>query len=112
MTASSITLDSPLPVISFRRALVVLLVFNVMDALFTLGWIDAGLASEANPLMETALSHGAEFFIGSKLALVSLGSAILWRHAGLPLARLAALPVLVLYAAVVGAHLGTAIHLL
>lgn len=96
--------------LSFRRALLVLLVFNVMDALFTLGWIEAGLALEANPLMDTALRYGAEVFLGSKLALVSLGCVILWRHAGLPLARLAAVPVLVLYSAVVGTHLGTALH--
>lgn len=55
------------------------LVLNLADALFTLIYIHAGLASEANPLMVSALGGGAVGFMLVKLALVSLGVTLLFR---------------------------------
>jgi hypothetical protein len=55
------------------------LVLNLADALFTLIYIHAGLATEANPIMDQALTHGPVGFMAFKLALVSLGVLLLFR---------------------------------
>ena len=62
-----------------------LLVLNLLDALFTLVWVRAGLAREANALMRDLVNDHAVLFVVTKLSLVSLGSLLLWRwrtHAG------------------------------
>lgn len=56
-----------------------LLVFNLVDALCTLGVVHVGAATEANPLMDLLLRGGPLTFMVGKLALVSLGVALLWR---------------------------------
>jgi hypothetical protein len=62
------------------------LVLNLLDALFTLLWVSAGLATEANVLLET-LAHGHPvLFVTVKLGLVSLGSILLWWRRDRPLA--------------------------
>ena len=61
------------------------LVMNLLDAIFTLFWVRAGLAREANVLMRDLVNEHAVLFVVAKLSLVSLGSLILWRrraHAG------------------------------
>ena len=59
---------------------------NLLDAMFTLVWINAGLAREANPLLdEIVLEHPVVFSI-VKLSLVALGSLVLWRYRLRPLA--------------------------
>ncbi len=55
------------------------LVLNLADGLFTLAYVHAGLASEANPLMDQALGGGPVGFMMVKLALVSLGVLLLFR---------------------------------
>ncbi len=55
------------------------LVLNLADAVFTLLYLHAGLAAEANPLMDRALGGGAVGFMIVKLALVSLGVLLLFR---------------------------------
>ena len=56
-----------------------LLVLNLLDAIFTLVWIEAGVASEGNPFMDRAMAHGPVEFMAIKLALVSLCVGLLWR---------------------------------
>ena len=61
------------------------LVLNLLDAIFTLVWVRAGLAREANVLMRDLVNEHAVLFVVAKLSLVSLGSLILWKrrtHAG------------------------------
>jgi len=61
------------------------LVMNLLDAIFTLVWVRAGLAREANVLMRDLVNEHAVLFVVAKLSLVSLGSLILWQrraHAG------------------------------
>jgi hypothetical protein len=61
------------------------LVLNLLDAVFTLVWVRAGLAREANVLMRDLVNEHAVLFVVAKLGLVSLGSLVLWRrrtHAG------------------------------
>ena len=61
------------------------LVLNLFDAMFTLFWVRAGLAVEANALMRSLVNEHALLFVTIKLGLVSLGSWLLWQrreHAG------------------------------
>jgi hypothetical protein len=73
--------------VSWLRVVVVsLIVLNLLDAIFTLVWVEAGIAKEANLLLEGILSHSAIGFMLVKMALVSLGVLLLWRHRDRPLA--------------------------
>ena len=93
---------------SFEGGLAMVLVLNLLDAFFTLGWVHSGMASEANPLMAFALGQGTSIFVLSKVALVVLGVALLWRHREHRFARVALVPTALLYAGVAGTHLGVA----
>ena len=65
------------PYISLLAILVVVL--NIIDAVMTILYVRAGLASEANPLMAAALNHSALAFLVLKLSLVVLCVSFLWR---------------------------------
>ena len=56
-----------------------ILVLNLIDAVFTLAYTQAGLAVEGNPLMEVVLSRTPVGFVMVKMAIVSLGVLLLWR---------------------------------
>jgi hypothetical protein len=56
------------------------LVLNLLDALFTLVWVRAGLAREANVLIADLVTHNAVAFVLVKLGLVSAGSWLLWNR--------------------------------
>lgn len=62
------------------------LVLNLLDALFTLTWVMSGLASEANPFLHELVHRHPVSFVAAKLALVGLGSLLLWRLRSRPLA--------------------------
>lgn len=62
------------------------IVLNLVDAVLTVLWVQLGVAREANVLLEGVLDHSAVLFMVVKMALVSLGLAILWRHRTRPLA--------------------------
>ncbi len=79
------------------------LVLNLIDCIFTLAVVTAGLATEANPLMDVSLSWGTSFFVAIKLSLVSLGVGLLWRLRG----RVSAVFGLVLMA---GVYIAIATH--
>jgi hypothetical protein len=55
------------------------LVLNLADAIFTLFYLQIGVAREANPFMESALGHGPLGFMIVKLGLVSLCVLLLVR---------------------------------
>jgi len=55
-------------------------ILNLVDALFTLGFIELGAATEANPLMALLLASGPVTFMIGKLTLVSMGVLLLWRY--------------------------------
>jgi hypothetical protein len=54
-------------------------ILNLLDAVFTMLYTNAGYASEANPLMGVALASSTVLFVVAKLSLVSLGVLLLWR---------------------------------
>lgn len=63
--------------VTWAAGLVVVL--NMLDAVWTLTFIRIGAADEGNPLMDQALSWGPLRFMVAKLALVSLSVLLLWR---------------------------------
>lgn len=65
------------------------LVLNVVDAVLTLMWISAGMATEANPLLEPLVQNHPFSFVTAKLSMVSMGTLLLWRHRDRPLAVVA-----------------------
>lgn len=65
-----------LPLSLVAAAVVVL---NLADGMFTLAYLHAGVAAEANPVMRGALDHGPVGFMAIKLALVSLAVLLLFR---------------------------------
>jgi hypothetical protein len=95
---------------SFEAGLGALVVLNLADALFTLGWVEVGLATEANPVMAGAMTLGPGLFVLSKVALVTLATTLLYRNRSLLTARLALVPLALLYAFVGGGHVGFALY--
>jgi hypothetical protein len=94
---------------SFEIGLRALLVLNLLDATATYFWVHTGLASEANPLMAGAISLGPSAFLLSKVALVGLAVLLLWRNREEHGARMALVPLSLLYAFVAGGHIGFAL---
>jgi hypothetical protein len=96
---------------SFRNGIILLMIFNVIDALYTLAWIQNGLAVEANPIMDSALSIGPGTFILVKVLMVSLGLTLLWRLRETTFARMALIIPAVFYSAIIGTHIAHSIRL-
>ena len=91
---------------------VALLIFNLLDGLFTLAFLELGVAQELNPLMRAAWGVGPIFFMLSKLAVVDGGLIVLCVNRSAWLARVATVAGAVLYAAIVAYHLTFLWHLL
>lgn len=88
-----------------KGVVIAVLVLNGLDALFTLLWVRAGLAVEANSLMRDLVENNAFLFIATKLGLVSLGSLVLWRQRTHPIAVVAIFVVFLAYYFVLLYHL-------
>lgn len=91
---------------SFERALGLILVFNIVDAILTSLWVSSGIATEGNPVMDAAIQHGYGPFVLGKVALVGLGVGLLYRHRHERFARMALVPAALLYSFVMGNHFG------
>lgn len=87
--------------------LAIVLVFNFIDASLTLLAVHVGIAEEANPIMAAILSLGSVPFVVTKIGLVSLGVAMLWRMRRRPLAVFGSFAALCAYAFVMGYHVET-----
>src|SRR5262245_8597756 len=83
-----------------------ILVLNLIDGISTLALVTAGLAVEANPLMESALAQGPLTFMTAKITLVSLGILFLWRMRRHRFAAVSLIGSMVVYSAVVLYHVG------
>jgi hypothetical protein len=82
-----------------------LLVLNLIDAVFTLFWVNAGLAREANALMRDLVHHHPVLFVAVKLSLVALGSNLLWSRRENPAAVVAIFAMFFVYYLVLLYHL-------
>jgi hypothetical protein len=87
------------------------IVLNLLDAIWTLTFVEAGVAEEANPLMSSALGHGPLGFMIAKLALVSLSVMLLWRLRHRAGAALGLWSGVVTYTFVVAYHVSNAHYL-
>ena len=81
------------------------LVLNLADAIFTLVWVWAGLATEANALMAGLVERQPVVFVAAKLGLTSLGSILLWRLRRHPIAVVGIFGVFLVYYWVLIYHL-------
>jgi Domain of unknown function (DUF5658) len=86
----------------------VLLVLNLVDAVFTLFWVGSGFAREANALLEPLVLDHPLLFVGAKLALVSLGSLLMWHWRERPAAVVGLFAAFLVYYLVLLHHLSYA----
>ena len=84
----------------------VVLVLNLLDAVFTLIWVNAGLARESNPLLQEVLRGQPVAFAMAKVCLVGLGSLLLWRNRERPLAVVGIFLVFLAYYLILLYHVG------
>ena len=89
-----------------------ILVLNVLDAVFTLYWINAGLAEEANVLLRYLVEHYPSLFIIVKFSLVLAGSYILWRFRHNKYAVIGIFLAFIVYYALLIYHISYFSHLL
>jgi Domain of unknown function (DUF5658) len=61
-------------------AAILLIALNILDALFTLIYVDSGVATEANPVMRALLAVGPSAFLLAKISVVSASVYLLWRY--------------------------------
>lgn len=90
---------------------VTVLLLNLLDALFTLAFLQFDLAEEANPLMSFAYHSSPVGFVLLKLAMVQAGILILHRNRRLAVAQYALNAVAAVYVGIVSYHLAFATHL-
>jgi hypothetical protein len=82
-----------------------IVVFNLLDGMLTLTAVQAGAATEANPLMDMTLAWGGIWFILVKVALVSLGVTLLWGRRGFRIASISLIALCLFYGGVVAYQL-------
>jgi len=78
---------------------------SICDALFTLSWIKFGIANEANPILDYALSLGDLYFLASKISLTLLGCFLLFRVRHRKLAKNTIIFIALVYFALTVYHL-------
>lgn len=87
-----------------------LLLLNLTDGLFTLTFLQLGVAEELNPLMRVAYERSPLLFMGFKLAIVGTGVALLCAHREHRTAQWALRAGLALYALINVYHLAFLVH--
>jgi hypothetical protein len=92
-------------------ASVALLMLNLMDGLFTLLFLQLGVAEELNPLMRVAYEQSPLVFMFSKLVIVNAGLWLLCLHRRLKASRIAIRAGAVVYGIIVVYHLAFLTHL-
>ena len=90
---------------TITRSSAALLFFNLLDGLFTLLFLQLGVAEEANPLMRWAYEGSPLWFMVTKLTAVHFGVMLLALHRHSNAARHALRAGAALYAAIVAYHL-------
>ena len=100
-----LALASPRQLRWLEWIIVAVIFLNLADAIFTLAWVRAGLATEANVLLKSLVEEHAVIFVVVKFALVSLGSYLLWGYRGHPLAVVGLFSVFIAYYIILLHHL-------
>jgi cytochrome bd-type quinol oxidase subunit 2 len=95
-----------------RWAASIVIVLNMLDAVWTLTFVRIGAANEGNPLMDQALEHGPLWFMLAKLTLVSLSVMLLWRLRHRRSATVGLFSAALTYLVICGYHVSQAHHLL
>jgi hypothetical protein len=83
----------------------ILFMLNAIDAVATVTWISAGLATEANPLMAPLIELHPAVFVATKLTLVGLCSYLLWQHREHRFSLVATIGLVSVYYALIAYHL-------
>ncbi len=81
------------------------IVLNLLDLLFTLIWVGAGHAEEANLLLVSLVREHPVAFVLTKISLVSLGSYLLWKYRAHALAVIGIFSIFMVYYFVLLYHL-------
>ena len=81
------------------------IVLNLLDLLFTLVWVGAGHAEEANLLLVNLVREHPVAFVLTKISLVSLGSYLLWKYRAHALAVVGIFSIFMVYYFVLLYHL-------
>ena len=63
---------------SKKIILSIILLMNLADLVFTIGFVEGGYATEANPFMAFLIEKSPLIFAVGKISLVSFGVALLW----------------------------------
>ena len=90
---------------NIKPLLYLIFIANLLDAYFTLGWINTGVATEANPLMAFLLDLGPVWFLSGKIGAVTLACLILLYCKHLRAAKVVLIIANILYLAILGIHL-------
>jgi hypothetical protein len=90
---------------------IAILLLNLVDALFTLAFLQFNLAEEANPLMNFVYRLSPVGFVLLKLTMVQGGILILHHFRRLPIAHRAMNAMAAVYVAIVSYHVTFATHL-
>jgi hypothetical protein len=93
------------------RALALLILGNLMDALFTYLFLQMNVVAEANPLMAWAYDSSPLSFMLLKISCVQLGVLVLWLQRHVPAAQIAIRAAAGLYLAVIAYHFSLMVQL-
>ena len=89
-----------------------IIVLNILDAIFTLFWVNAGLAKEANVLMRYLVHNHPVLFVIVKSGLVLAGTYILWRNRFNRYAVLGMFIIFIIYYALLLHHISFSSHIM
>jgi len=84
-----------------------LFALNLLDALLTIVWVRAGVATEGNQLMASLLDVGNAPFLIVKIAIGAVAAVVLYRWGNRRLARFGLAVALAVYISLMGIHLLT-----
>jgi len=84
-----------------------LFALNILDALLTIVWVRAGVATEGNQLMASLLDVGNAPFLIVKIAIGAVAAVVLYRWGNRRLARFGLAVALAVYISLMGIHLLT-----
>lgn len=87
-----------------KLGICLVLVLNVLDAIFTLVWVESGLGTEANPVLSGLVAQPILFMI-AKIVAVSLGVSVFWRYLARPISAVAVIVSNTVYLGVCAYHL-------